>query len=44
MDGRSDGYFATVGGKILDSKVRVGSLGLRHMAEVVFYPRLLGGW
>ena len=27
LDGRLDGYLATVGGKILDSKVRVGSLG-----------------
>ena len=43
MDGRLDGYFATVRGKILDSKVRVGSLVLRHMAEVVFHRRLLGG-
>ena len=43
LDGRLDGYFATVGGKILDSKVRVGSLGLGHMAEVVFHRRLLGG-
>ena len=38
-----DGYFATVGGKILDSRARVGSLGLGHMAEVVFHRRLLGG-
>ena len=46
LDGRLDGYFgyfATVGGKILDSKVRVGSLGLGHMAEVVFHRRLVGG-
>ena len=38
-----DGYFAMVGGKILDSKVRVGSLGLGRMTEVVFHRRLLGG-
>ena len=38
-----DGYFATVGGKILDSRARVGSLVLGHMAEVVFHRRLLGG-
>ena len=37
-----DGYFAMVGGKILDSRVRVGSLGLGHVAEVVFHRRLLG--
>ena len=42
LDGRWDGYFATVGGKILDSKVRVGSLGLGHMAEVVFHRRESG--
>ena len=41
--GGLDGYFATVGGKILDSRVRVGSLGLGHMTEVVFHQRLLGG-
>ena len=41
--GRLDGYFATVGGKILDSGSRVGSLGLGHMAEVVFHRRLLDG-
>ena len=43
LDGRLDGYFTTVGGRILDSKVRVGSWGLGHMAEVVFHRRLLGG-
>ena len=37
------GYFATVGGKILDSAVKVGTLGLGHMSEVVFHRRLLGG-
>ena len=37
------GYFATIGGKILDSGRKVGSLGLGHMAEVVFHRRLLGG-
>ena len=37
------GYFPTVGGKILDSGRKVGSLGLGHMAEVVFHRRLLGG-
>ena len=37
------GYFATIGGKILDSGRKVGSLGLGHMAEVVFHWRLLGG-
>ena len=37
------GYFATIGGKILYSGRKVGSLGLGHMAEVVFRRRLLGG-
>ena len=38
-----EGYFATVGGKILDSVVKVGTLGLGHMSEVVFHRRLWGG-
>ena len=37
------GYFATIGGKILDPGRKVGSLGLGDMAEVVFHRRLLGG-
>ena len=37
------GYFATIGGKILDSGRKVGSVGLGHMAEVAFHRRLLGG-
>ena len=41
--GGLDGCFGTVGGKILDSRVRVGSFGLGHMAEVVFHRRLLVG-
>ena len=41
--GGFDVYFAAVGGKILDSGRKVGSLGLGHMAEVVFHRRLLGG-
>ena len=41
--GGLDGYFAPVGGKIFDSAVKVGSLGLGYMAEVVFHRRPLGG-
>ena len=39
----SGGYFATLGGKILDPEAEVQSLGLVDMSEVVFNRRLRGG-
>ena len=41
--GDEDGYFSTIGGRILNSAVEVCTLGLGHMSEVVFHRRLLGG-
>ena len=41
--GGLEGYFATVGRKIADSAVEVGTQGLGHMSEVVFHRRLLDG-
>ena len=41
--GELGGYFATVGGRILDSKEGLALLGLRHKAEVVLHRRLSGG-
>ena len=38
-----DGYFTTLGGKVLNSKVGIGSLGLGSFQEVVFHCRLRGG-
>ena len=38
-----DGYFATLGGKVLNSKIGIGSLGLGSFQEVVFHCRLRGG-
>ena len=38
-----DGYFTTLGGKVLNSKVDIGSLGLGSFQEVVFHCRLRGG-
>ena len=38
-----DGYFATLGGKVLNSKVGVSSLGLGSFQEVVYHGRLRGG-
>ena len=38
-----DGYFATLGGKVLNSKVGISSLGLGSFQEVVFHGRLRGG-
>ena len=38
-----DGYFATLGGKVLNSKVGVSSLGLGSFQEVMFHGRLRGG-
>ena len=40
--GGLDGYFATVGGKILDSKVKVGSLGLGTLVKGGFSSEALG--
>ena len=37
------GTLPPLGGKILDSGRKVGSLGLGHTAEMVFHRRLLGG-
>ena len=39
----ADGYFTTLGGKVLDSKVEVRRLGLGGLQEVVFHGRLRGG-
>ena len=41
--GGFEGYFATLGRRILDSAVKVSTLGLRNMSEVVFHRRLVGG-
>ena len=38
-----DGYFTTLGGKVLNSKIGIGSLGLGSFQEVVFHCRLRGG-
>ena len=38
-----DGYFTTLGGKVLNSKVGISSLGLGSFQEVVFHGRLRGG-
>ena len=38
-----DMYFTTLGGKVLNSKVGIGSLGLGSFQEVVFHCRLRGG-
>ena len=38
-----DGYFTTLGGKVLNSKVGISSLGLGSFQEVVFHCRLRGG-
>ena len=38
-----DGYFATLGGKVLNSKVGISSLGLGSFQEFVFHGRLRGG-
>ena len=41
--GDEEGYFSTLGGRILNSEVEVGTLGLGQMSQVVFHRRLLGG-
>ena len=41
--GGLDGYFSTIGGRILNSEVEVCNLGLGRLSEVVFHGRLLGG-
>ena len=38
-----DGYFATLGGKVLNSKVGISSLELGSFQEVVFHDWLRGG-
>ena len=38
-----DGYFATLGGKLLNSRVWISRLGLGSLQEVVFHGRLKGG-
>ena len=38
-----DGYFATLGGKLLNPRVEIGRLGLGSLQEVVFHGRLKGG-
>ena len=43
LGGGLDGYFATLGGKVLNSKVGISSLGLGSFQEVVFHGRLRGG-
>ena len=41
--GSLEGYFSTIGGRILNSEVEVCHLGLGRLSEVVFHGRLLGG-
>ena len=41
--GNLDGYFSTIGGRILNSDTEVCNLGLGNLAEVVFHGRLRGG-
>ena len=38
-----EGYFATLGGRLLDSNKSVANLGLQQGQEVVFHRRLRGG-
>ena len=38
-----EGYFATLGGRLLDSNMSVANLGLQQGQEVVFHRRLRGG-
>ena len=38
-----DGFFSTLGGKILNSKAEISRLGLGGLQEVVFHGRLKGG-
>ena len=38
-----EGYFATLGGRVLDSTISVARLGLQRGQEVVFHRRLRGG-
>ena len=39
----ADGYFTTLGGKVLSPRVEVSGLGLGGLQEVVFHGRLKGG-
>ena len=39
-----DGYFSTIGGRILNSEAEVCTLGLGHLSEVVFHSRLQFYW
>ena len=41
--GSLDGYFSTIGGRILNSEAEVCNLGLGNLSEVVFHGRLRGG-
>ena len=41
--GSLDGYFSTIGGRILNSEAEVCNLGSGHLSEVVFHGRLRGG-
>ena len=41
--GDMDGYFSTIGRRILNSEAEVCNLGLGHLSEVFFHGRLLGG-
>ena len=38
-----DGYFTTVGGKMLNPRVEISRLGLSVLQEVIFHGRLKGG-
>ena len=38
-----DGYFTTLGGKMLNPRVEISRLGLGGLQEVVFHGRLKGG-
>ena len=38
-----DGYFSTIGGRILNSEAEICNLGLGRLSEVVCHRRLLGG-
>ena len=42
MEEHFDGYFITLGGKILDSQREVSGLGLCGLQEVVFHGRIRG--
>ena len=42
-DSGQDGYYTTIGGRMLDPKVPIGRLGIQDGMEVVYQVRLRGG-